>query len=106
MFLNVISRGVVLTDSMRHALQRKLEFALDRFGDRLERVDVTVEDLNGPRGGVDKRVRLLLSGPAQRGVVIEARGDNVMAVASTAVERAAHVVSRLTDRCRAIVRGR
>jgi putative sigma-54 modulation protein len=65
MLLNVLSRGVVLTDSMRAAMQRKLDFALDRFGDRLERVEVTIEDLNGPRGGVDKRVRLLLSGPSQ-----------------------------------------
>lgn len=106
MLLNVMSRGVVLTDSMRNALQRKLEFALDRFDRWLDRVEVTIEDLNGPRGGVDKRVRLLLSGPAQRSVVIEERGDNVMAVASTAVERAAHVLSRLTDRYRAVIRGR
>jgi putative sigma-54 modulation protein len=98
MLLNVLSRGVVLTDSMRAAMQRKLDFALDRFGDRLERVEVTIEDLNGPRGGVDKRVRLLLSGPVSRSVVIDERGDNVMAALSSAVHRASQVLGRMMER--------
>lgn len=98
MLLNVLSRGVVLTDSMRAAVQRKLDFALDRFGDRLDRVEVTIEDVNGPRGGVDKRVRLLLSGPVRRGVVIDERGDNVMAVMSSAANRASQVLGRIVER--------
>ncbi|WLD11148.1 HPF/RaiA family ribosome-associated protein [Planctellipticum variicoloris] len=98
MLLNVLSRGVVLTDSMRAAVQRKLDFALDRFGDQLERVEVTIEDLNGPRGGVDKKVQLLMSGPVRRGVVIEERGDNVMAVLSSAADRASQVLGRIMER--------
>lgn len=98
MLLNVLSRGVELSDTMRATLQRKLEFAFDRFGDRLRSVDVTLEDLNGPRGGIDKRVRLLVNGPSRHEVVIEERSDNLMAAVSTAIDRASQALARLLDR--------
>ena len=39
-------------------MERRLDFALGRFGGRISQVTVGLEDLNGPRGGADKRCRL------------------------------------------------
>ena len=40
-------------------IERRLRFALARFGNRVERVVVFLKDLNGPKGGIDKVCRIL-----------------------------------------------
>ena len=42
-----------LLDSVREYAQRRLHFALDRYGNRIGRVTVRITDLNGPRGGIE-----------------------------------------------------
>ena len=43
-------------------IQRRFTFALDRFAHSIREVEVSLSDVNGPRGGIDKicRVRLRL----------------------------------------------
>ena len=43
------------TDSLREYAQRRLSFALRRFGHRVSRVTMRLVDENGPRGGRDSR---------------------------------------------------
>ena len=40
-------------------IERRLRFALARFGNRVERVIVFLQDRNGPKGGIDKVCRIL-----------------------------------------------
>lgn len=48
------SSGVELSSYLRHYLERRLGFALERFEPRILEVRVRLEDVNGPRGGPDK----------------------------------------------------
>lgn len=41
-------------------LAERLQFALGQFTGRIRRVDAFFEDLNGPRGGVDKACRIVV----------------------------------------------
>jgi hypothetical protein len=41
-------------DFLPDHIERRLRFALARFGSRVERVIVFLHDRNGPRGGIDK----------------------------------------------------
>jgi CBS domain-containing protein len=56
--------GVELGDDDRRYIRRKLGMKLGKFADAIERVSVRVEDVNGPRGGVDQscRIKVVLSG--------------------------------------------
>ncbi len=56
-------RGYQLTisDALRTHIERRLHFALSRFGARILHVAVRLEDINGPRGGVDKRCRIVVA---------------------------------------------
>lgn len=47
-----------MTPALRSYAERRLRFALGRFGRRVRGVVVRFEDLNGPRGGADKACRL------------------------------------------------
>ncbi len=60
---------------------RRLQHHLGRFDRTVQRAVLRVSDVNGPRGGHDKRCRLALSGP-EIGVVIltDTQGDPYAAV--------------------------
>ena len=69
MDLELRVRGVDTLDSFRTHAERRLGFALDKFRGRTSRTLVRIEDVNGPRGGADKRcsiqVTLIPSGSVQ-----------------------------------------
>ena len=94
----VTMRGVATTAEMRSLLEHKLDYALDRFGRWIHRVEVAIEDVNGPRGGSDKRCRVLLTVPRHRDVVVEERGADLATVLSSAVDRAAAALDRIRGR--------
>ncbi len=84
-------RGVELGPDDRTYIRRKLGVRLGKFATAIERVSVRVEDLNGPRGGIDHvcRIKVVLSGLPS--VVYEKRGASLKAAvdgALTGVERA------------------
>jgi len=83
--------GTELDDEDRQYIRRKLGMKLGKFASAIERVSVRVEDVNGPRGGVDHvcRVKVVLSG--RPSVVVEKRDasqDAAIDGALAAVERA------------------
>ena len=47
-----------LTEALQSYIERRLYFALGRFGRRVGRVRVRISDINGPRGGADKSCRI------------------------------------------------
>lgn len=60
-------------ETLRDYTERRFRFSLRRFGHRVKRLRVSVEDLNGPRGGVDKRCRIIAEiSPSGRLVIEEA----------------------------------
>lgn len=79
-----------------------LTTALARFAHRLKRVSVYVEDVNGPRGGVDKQCRCVLHLRRLPPLVIQDQGERVASLIYRVANRAAHAVSkeveRITDR--------
>lgn len=98
MKLSLTLKGVEKTPGFDRLLQRKLHYAFDQFGHLVQQVALAVEDLNGPKGGVDKRCRVAISVPRHPSVVVEGRGEAVLAVVSDAIDRAAQALARLRDR--------
>jgi ribosome-associated translation inhibitor RaiA len=56
--------GVQLDQNHRAYIRRRLGVKLGKHAASIERVTVRVEDVNGPRGGVDRvcRIKVVLSG--------------------------------------------
>lgn len=100
MKLELNLRGVSSFAALRTAVERRVAFALDRFEDRVARVRVTLDDVNGPKGGDDKRCQVdvkLRDGLRVRATALEA--DSRIAV-DVAMHRAARSVVRAIDRLR------
>jgi putative sigma-54 modulation protein len=60
MQFEIHGKDIPITERLRGHIERRLCFALERFARRISRVRVSVGDLNGPRGGIDKRCRVAI----------------------------------------------
>ncbi len=87
MQININSRTFEITDELRERVERRVRFALDAFGERVGMAQVQLEDVNGPRGGVDKRCQI--------SAVVEGAGPLMVGVSAASVNSA---LSRAT-RC-------
>ncbi len=87
-------RGLTPTDELRAHVSRRLEFALDRFEEDLRRVSVLVIDVNGPRGGVDKRCRIELVSSRCGTIVVHRDSGDVLSAISDACDLARRTLAR------------
>jgi len=76
----------------------RFEFALRRFGHRVRSLVVRVTDVNGPRGGIDKRcqVTVQLQGPSRTVVIDDVDTDAAIAI-GRAADRTARSVARAIE---------
>ena len=100
MRLEVRRRCVKVTEELRTYLKGRLRLALGRFARHIDLVRVYLRDVNGPRGGLGKKCRIVVELPP-RGRVIVAGADTAIsgAIARTA-RRAGFAVKRHVKRRR------
>ena len=104
MKLSLSGRNLKLGDAMREHIERRVYFALSRFSPRVARVAVTVEDINGPRGGIDKRCRILVKLDRMEELRVESTDSEVYAAVAVAVDRMGRSVQRKVERRRTLRR--
>jgi putative sigma-54 modulation protein len=100
MKLTIRTRHLELSPELRDQLHRRIQFALGRLSPAIRTVDVTVADINGPKGGDDKQCRIRVRGQAIGTLVLEHLGRDPLTTVSQAAERAAYAVSRSLARRR------
>lgn len=93
--------GVNLDRDARAAIRQQLGSKLGKFATSIERVSVRVEDVNGPRGGVDKscRIKVVLSGLPS--TVFESQAVSLDDAVNGALAGAERTVRRSVQRRRA-----
>ena len=98
MVIDIRTRGLTLTPGLRTHVERRLEFALDRYQDRIARVRVVLGDVNGRRGNRDKSCRLELTLRGYRAVRAAVTGGDLYAAIDTAAHRAGRTLTRTLQR--------
>ncbi len=74
------------------------EKSLARFSRRLKKVYLYIEDVNGPRGGIDKQCRCVLHVRNLPPIVIQDQDSSMMSLLFRVANRAAYVLSQKTDK--------
>jgi ribosome-associated translation inhibitor RaiA len=97
MNLRIAAKSVTLSDAVRHRIALRLHHALARYSAEVTSVDLTLEDENGPRGGVDKRCRIVVKVRAGKEVVVEGRSDRAWPLIDRTADRAGRAVARAVD---------
>lgn len=97
---NLRTSGVSLSKESRALIRRRLRRRLGKFAPSIERVSVRVTDVNGPRGGADRRcrVKVVLSGLPS--VVVEGQAGSVEVAVQEALSGAERAVRRTLQRRR------
>lgn len=94
----VRSEGAPVSDDDRAYLRRKLGRKLGKFARAVERVSVRIRDVNGPRGGVDKRCTIKVTLSALPSVVVEEQHASLQAAMDRAMQRTERAVRRSVQR--------
>lgn len=92
--------GTHLDRADRDYIRRKLGRKLGKFAESVERASVRIEDVNGPRGGVDKRCRIKVVLSGLPSAVVEQEHYSRQAAIDGALDRIERTVRRSLQRRR------
>ncbi len=82
------------SDALDQHIRDRLTHALNQHEGKVISVQVRLADINGPRGGEDKQIRVLIRLQESADVVIEDTGEDAYAIASIVADRAKQTVGR------------
>jgi putative sigma-54 modulation protein len=94
MQLVVRGQSFTATPGLCLRVEERINQAIARFGRRVGQVRAFFSDLNGPRGGADKRCRITAQIVGFKTVQAEDTGPDLY----TAIDRAVHRTQRLVER--------
>ncbi|HET7753787.1 MAG TPA: HPF/RaiA family ribosome-associated protein [Anaeromyxobacteraceae bacterium] len=97
---NIRATGVELSPDERTTIREKLGRKLGKFAASIERVSVRVQDVNGPRGGVDHECRIKVVLSDLSSVVVAEQDASVGAAIARAVAAAERATRRAVQRRR------
>lgn len=97
MKVDVHAQGFPLTEALAVHTERRLRFALKHATGQVQHVTVRLADINGPRGGVDKRcsIHIVMSGVPDI-VTEDTEADMYIAINRAADRIGRTVLRRLT----------
>jgi len=84
----------------RDYTQRKLDQKLGKFGQSIERISIRIDDVNGPRGGVDQKCRMKVVLTGQPSVIVETQRAEPHTAVDAAIQSAEKTVRRTIQRRR------
>jgi putative sigma-54 modulation protein len=100
MELFVRGHGVEVNTALSGFCRGIVTGGLSRLRGGVRRVLVLLEDVNGPRGGVDKRCRMVLALADGRSLVVDSAAGDVYAAVVEATHRAKQNIARRLSRLR------
>ncbi|MCE9552588.1 MAG: HPF/RaiA family ribosome-associated protein [Planctomycetes bacterium] len=92
--LSLHAHGLNLTESLQDSVWQSLTSALNQFSRRIHTIHVCLEDVNGPRGGVDTRCRINIHLLPHSHISVSAIASDLFVAVSKASTRARELVHR------------
>jgi ribosome-associated translation inhibitor RaiA len=90
--LRVHTRGAMLTPALQKYVMDRVARKLKKFAPAIQRVTVRIDDINGPRGGIDKRCRAKVVLRGLPNVLVEHQDHRVRAAVDGALRGTATAV--------------
>lgn len=100
MKIEVRFRNIEASDALRDYVLRRIHFQLSRFSGGLHAVFVRIGDINGPKGGADKRCHVTVRGRNLPPVAVNELSADAYSAVDMALGRAGRAVAREIQRGR------
>ena len=98
MVINIQSHGFSMTSALKEFVETRLRLAMARHTQKISRVDVTLLDVNGPKGGLDKRCRARLKLERRDTIVIQETDSDMYEAINSCICRLKRTLRRRVDR--------
>ena len=106
MSIHIQARGFALTPPLESHVIRRVDRDLACQRENIQRLEVGLSDINGPRGGADKCCHVRIALPRQRDVVVKDTHEDMYEAINRALRRAGNAVKRRLARRRVQAQGR
>lgn len=106
MRIDIQAREFSLTDALRSHAERRLRSTLTCCDEHIQRVVMRLSDINGPRGGEDKRCHLQIVLNGMPDVVVEDIETDLYVAIDRAADRAGRTVVRKIERQQTLLKQR
>ena len=106
MRISIQSQPFDLTPALEARVAQRVSKATQRFTDAVVAVDVFLHDVNGPKGGRDKLVRMRVSLRDRQAIVVETVRSDLYAAIDVTVRRASRAIRRTIQKRRRLSRNR
>jgi putative sigma-54 modulation protein len=100
MNINLQARDFHLTESLDSQIRQKMRILLDRFDHKIRATRVVLSDINGPKGGKDKRCTIKIEVHNAKTIVVDEVADTMYESISRCSQRAKRAVSKLVSKDR------
>ena len=90
--------GAFPEEGLAERIEQRVRAGLNRSGRAIDLVRVSVEDVNGPRGGIDEACRIVVQLPPRGCVTVTGKGAQLLAAVSETAARAAQAIHRHVQR--------
>jgi len=100
MHVTIQANGFEMTSALRAYTEHRLAIALGWARAHMRKLAVSLSDINGPRGGIDKQCKIQVQLGRGREVIIENVEADLYVAIDRAVDRADRAVVRQVERSR------
>lgn len=87
-----------MTSALKEFVEARVRLLTTRHGHRITRIDVTLLDINGPKGGVDKRCRVRLKLQGRPSLVIQETNADMYEAINACAYRLKRAVKKQFER--------
>jgi putative sigma-54 modulation protein len=94
MDINVTAHGLRISSNTDRFVRRQIRSALQRFEEQVESVDAFLRDVNGPKGGIDKKVLVRIRLRNRQVIATEITRSRLRAAVVVSVRKAKRAVRR------------
>ncbi|MFT5924229.1 MAG: ribosomal subunit interface protein [Paraglaciecola sp.] len=94
MLLHIQSKHFSLSEALNKYVKNKVQIMLGRYEAKIIRVDVTLFDINGPKGGEDKCCRIVARINGASSIIIQETAEDLYDAINTCSRRGRRAVKR------------
>ena len=98
MVFEINNKQAGLEEDVVRRINRLLRFSLSRFDGIVTRVKVRCFDVNGPKGGLDKRCQITAKLKESGQVVVQGEGGDYVEAINSCLERVVRATRRAIDK--------